>query len=451
MHSSPRHPKTVQPAPARKVFPWFDWLFGAFLGLTLLKFGNPVLLDRFFDWPANGFEWVLNAWPVAIGRGLLVVVTLAGLAVLKPAGKISKLLLLLPAAWLGWQVLALPGSVSPPISSETVIHFVCTVVCFYLGVFALGRRIESPMFFVFILLGFLVMLFYGLEQHFGGLKTSRDYWLIYVYPTLKEVPPALVKRMTSERIFGTLFYPNSLAGAILLILPMVLGLCWSAQERFTQGARILLMTLFGLSAVGCLFWSGSKAGWLIFLLQGVVFVLTRPISKQIKIGIIVAVITLGLAGFAIKNLVFFKKGATSVVARFDYWEAAVATTKDKPLFGNGPGTFGKAYELRKRPESEMAQLAHNDYLQQASDSGVMGFAFFTTFIIWGMVRSRQAVNPGTPGAWIRLGVWLGLLGWAVQSFVEFGLYIPAISWLAFALMGWLLAQGNGVDNVRRAG
>jgi hypothetical protein len=42
-------------------------------------------------------------------------------------------------------------------------------------------------------------------------------------------------------------------------------------------------------------------------------------------------------------------------------------------------------------------------------------------------------------------VWLGLVGWALQSFIEFGLYIPAVAWVAFGLLGWLLGQtGNGI-------
>ncbi|MDB6023564.1 MAG: O-antigen polymerase, partial [Pedosphaera sp.] len=41
-------------------------------------------------------------------------------------------------------------------------------------------------------------------------------------------------------------------------------------------------------------------------------------------------------------------------------------------------------------------------------------------------------------------VWLGVLGWALQSFVEFGLYIPALAWPAFGFMGWLLGANLAV-------
>ena len=42
--------------------------------------------------------------------------------------------------------------------------------------------------------------------------------------------------------------------------------------------------------------------------------------------------------------------------------------------------------------------------------------------------------------WLTFAVWLGVLGWALQGFAEFGLYIPALAWTAFALLGWLLGK-----------
>ena len=94
-------------------------------------------------------------------------------------------------------------------------------------------------------------------------------------------------------------------------------------------------------------------------------------------------------GFFWRYSAFFQKGATSVGARFDYWQAALQTAKDKPLFGTGPGTFAIAYEKIKRPESEMARLVHNDYLEQASDSGVVG-------LFWSIPCSSLALGLELP-------------------------------------------------------
>ncbi len=91
----------------------------------------------------------------------------------------------------------------------------------------------------------------------------------------------------------------------------------------------------------------------------------------------------------------------------------------------------------------MARLVHSDYLEQASDSGLPGFILFGLFIFGNLTVIGKRLIDGSGGvAW---AVWLGLLGLALQSFVEFGLYIPALAWPAFLFLGWLsgLPQGPG--------
>ena len=100
-------------------------------------------------------------------------------------------------------------------------------------------------------------------------------------------------------------------------------------------------------------------------------------------------------------------------------------------------------------------MVHNDYLEQASDSGLPGFLTYALFIVSGLACSFRAVKAATlvsketDGAtprqfpdWLPLSVWLGVLGWALQSLIEFSLYIPALSWPAFAFLGWLLAKAD---------
>jgi len=108
----------------------------------------------------------------------------------------------------------------------------------------------------------------------------------------------------------------------------------------------------------------------------------------------------------------------------------------------------------------MARLAHNDYLEQATDAGLPAFILYVTSIVgclvWSFPKDRGTGNRPCPAngksqqiaygeedkraeAWVTFSIWLGLLGWSLQSLFEFGLYIPALAWPAFALLGWLLA------------
>ena len=81
---------------------------------------------------------------------------------------------------------------------------------------------------------------------------------------------------------------------------------------------------------------------------------------------------------------------------------------------------------------------HNDYLEQASDSGVPGFLLYVLLVAGCLVYGRPRASSG--GDWQAFWVWLGVVGWALQAFVEFPLYLPALSWPAFALLGWLLGR-----------
>jgi O-antigen ligase len=419
--------------------------------LSLLKFGNPPIMEKYVSPPADAYEFLLGyPWPIAWAYRLLALVTLAALFSLqwKRQRRVPQWILALPVFWLAWQFLSGIQTVDPRLSIPTVKHFVACVVCFYFGYFCLGERGRAWSFWLGLALGFVVVLGVGFEQHFGGLEQSKRYFFLYVYPQLTEPPPPeYIKKLSSSRIFSTLFYPNALAGVLLLLLPPIAVMVLQLR-RMTWPARVFLAVLLALAALLCLFWSGSKGGWLLMLLLGLVALLRIPFKAEYKIVLVTCVFIAGLTGFFWKYSGFFQRGATSVSARFDYWRAAIQTAKSKPLFGTGPGTFAIPYQKIKRPESEMARLTHNDYLQQASDSGLVGFLTYSGFVAgalaWAYRRlprfSRITAEPQDLQDWFTFAVWLGLLGWALQGLFEFGLYIPGLSWPALVLLGWLLAS-----------
>jgi hypothetical protein len=383
-------------------------------------------------------------------------------------------LLSLPLIWLFWQCLAAFWTVNSDLTKPTLVHFFACIVCFYLGFFSLGYQQRLGSFWPGLICGFLIVIAVGWQQHFGGLEQTRQYFFLYVYPRLKEVPPEYLKKISSSRIFSTLFYPNALAGALLLLLLPVLQVVWQSRHRFTAGARIFLVGGMGVGGLACLYWSGSKGGWLLMLTLGLIWALWLPISLRFKRVLIATALVVGLAGFVWKYSGFFQKGATSVGARFDYWAAAGKTILSNPILGTGPGTFSVAYQKVKRPESEMARLVHNDYLEQGSDSGVPGLILYTVFIVAALTMAyplrqfnQQPAAPARDGVAkkpvnktesghggqalqsgctlgfdtpIRSALWLGVLGWCLHSLLEFGLYIPGLAWPAFAFIGLLLRR-----------
>jgi hypothetical protein len=422
----------------QKVFAVF---LGAFLGLSLLKFGNPPIMEQWVTQPEGFFEFVFNyPWPIGWAYGLLIVVAIVGIAAGSWNASVPKWLIVLPLAWFIWEFIAGTQSVDWSLSKATLMHFAACVACFYLGLFSLSRVRRIGLFWAGIICGFLLVLLTGMEQHFGGLKETQKYFYTYIFPQMKEVPKEYLEKMSSSRIFGTLFYPNALAGAILLFLPPILAVLWSLRERFTIGARGLLVGIAAAAALSCLFWSGSKGGWLLALFLGLVVLLRLKFRRSIKIALVVGVLVIGLAGFFARYLGYFHKGATSVTARFDYWRAAVQITKEHPVFGTGPGTFLIPYEKIRRPKSEPSRLTHNDYLEQASDSGIAGALLYTGFVVGGLIWIVR--RRGFLVGWGNFAIWLGVAGWALQSLMEFSLYIPALSWSAFVFLGWMIGSSK---------
>src|SRR5439155_11909209 len=157
------------------------------------------------------------------------------------------------------------------------------------------------------------------------------------------------------------------------------------------------------------------------------------ISLRLKVLIVSFLCLAGVLGFLWRYSSYIERGATSAGARLDYWRAAVKAFCERPLLGSGPGTFMVSYRRLKPPQAEMARLAHNDYLQQASDSGVLGFISFSTFIaasLWVRYR-RTSSDP------VRFALWLSLLGLSLHGLIEFNLYVPAIAWPQFFLFRFL--------------
>ena len=452
-------------------------LTGVWLFTALFLFGNPVILDYLHppksvilsgESPSN----VLRYLGILAVLGLACVLGFSRLAKPKlrlPAG-VPKWLAWLPAAWLGWQLLSFLQTENQAMSQATVIHFASCLVAFYLGLFVLGRMRLAKLALWGATLGLMLNLADACIEKFGGLEETRNNIIaqiesgkldpetlpakaldagktipseiekqIVTLPPgtaakVRQLPIELVKRMYSTRLYGHMFYPNALAGVILLLLPVSLALVLG-QGRWQLPRAVLAL---GLAAVGlaCLYWSGSKAGWLIAIALLGAWFLHLPVPKKLKLSLAGAAMVLGLAGFAVKYADYFDRGATSVGARFGYWSAAAQTAMKEPLLGTGPGTFQIAYKLHRAPGAEPTRLTHNDYLQQASDSGWPGFALYAAFFggaAWVLAR-RRLDDP------LLIAVRLGLLAWALQGFVEFGLYIPALAWPAWLMLGWLLAS-----------
>jgi len=441
-----------------------DWLpaivAAVIFGLVVVKLGNPVIFEQKIQKPGNFWELIFLSWPPAWGHGLICALCVVSLAVLVfgnqtvPAGaqrnfpRMRWMLFALPAAWLAWQGLSAVQTVQRDLTAAALPHFAACVVCFYIGFFVASRR-EALLngMLAGLLAGLIWIMLMGFSQHFGGLEETRRQFEMLSPEMRGPLDTAEFRaRLASNRIFSTFVYPNAFAGALLLVVPAVVGWLWTLRMR----AALRVMAASSVVAAGllCLWWSGSKAGAGIALALVALWISRLNLAHIWKLVLIGALVCGGAAAFSYKYSAYFERGATSASARLDYWRAALKMACQHPILGTGPGTFGAGYRVLKKPESEMARLAHNDYLEQASDSGWPGFAFYAGLIVAALWRGHLAARGGR----LAFGVWLGAFGWALHGLFEFGLYIPALAWPGLFFMGWLAAGGvAGVASAFEAG
>ena len=432
---------------------------GLFFGLALLKFGNPVIFEGKLPPPSNLSELVYFNWPVQWGWAIVMVVGVLLLPLCRLPSHFPRWLLIAPVLWSLWQWVAAADSIQPDLSRLTALHLTVVAACFYFGLLATRGVSNSMPIWLGSGIGLCLVISIGFQQQFGGLEETRIFYeklargeqtpelqAAFDRPGVREIwqSPLFQFKVNSRRIYSTLFYPNTLAGVLLLFVPGLVAAVWLAFGGASRITRSMLAGLILMGAGLCLIWSGSKAGWLIAVAQGGLLFLRSSIPAKWRRTIVITIAIVGVAGLVIRNLDYFQRGAKSVGARTDYWVSAGQAFVDNPVTGTGPGTFGEAYRVRKSADAEMAQLAHNDFIQQASDSGGVGFLSFLVFVgggFWWL--SRNLSFRDAPLA--RL-IWIGLAGWILQCLVEFGLYIPAIAWPAFFLFGLLCREAaNHVD------
>ena len=452
--------------------------------IGFLKLGTPIILQDQIQLPQGLLEWIFLPWPLSVGFGMLMLWSAAILWHLKARSSRRSPLLLIPLCWFALQCAASVNSLDQELSWLMLKHFLPLIALFMGGYFFLSKDPGLGTLSGYALAGMVLCLWTATEQRMGGLEATREliyqepYWQ-QTYPedflqkaledpawlqsirrdpsllqeaveefhlssgllSSSEQPPFLerdlgfLEKIGKDRVFGTLFYPNALASGILLCLPWATLTVWQLSHRLQIPSRYLLSSCFCLWGLICLVWSGSKGGWLVGMMSASLLMLVSAIRLKLKLGLTCMLLALAGGAFAWKYADYFNQGATSLSARITYWEAAWDNSLAHPLLGSGPGTFLRVFSQVKSEDAEMARLTHNDYLQQASDSGWPSALVYLAWIGLPLLVARP--RNGLSERPVQTAVWLGLCGWALQNFIEFGLYIPGLAWPFFLLLGWL--------------
>jgi hypothetical protein len=119
------------------------------------------------------------------------------------------------------------------------------------------------------------------------------------------------------------------------------------------------------------------------------------------------------------------------------WKRSLPAIAENPLLGTGPDTFFYAFEAYQQEAAEVTQTlydkAHNDLLEIAACSGLLGLAAYLA-LLGGVVARGLPLLQKSP--WVMAAA-AGVIGFFVQSL--FGVSVPLVTPLFFALLGIIVS------------
>lgn len=256
--------------------------------------------------------------------------------------------------------------------------------------------------------------------------------------------------------------PNQLAGALVLVLPVMLG-CTAAYAREGRRLVALFLAIAMLVVLATVIFTRSRAGWigLAVALCGWMLLdawLHGGRRLRIALGIVAGVAAIALVAGAVALGPALLAGIDqpsqggpefdavmqqlSLDARVEIWSRAVYALQDFPFTGVGLGTFRRVVNLLYPlflvpPESDIAH-AHNVFLQVGVDLGLGGLVGYVALVLAVAVTAWQAARNGErfTGS-VALGLLAGLIGLHVYGLADtlaLGSKPGLLFWLAMGLI-----------------
>ena len=245
------------------------------------------------------------------------------------------------------------------------------------------------------------------------LKSSRNLYTIlsgvFVYLGIDALS-AFVQYLLGYNVgpggrAGGVIHGSMMGLAMLLTLAFPLALIVAYDKRFPSYVRIsAVFSLFGM-LLG-MWGNQSRGSWLFNGINGVLITL-RYCFVNIRYILVLFVTVVGIGYAFTSNQSYMERLEStfnitsdgSNLGRIYVWKADKQMILDHPIIGVGPGLWGKKYAEQYQLKQEMQNLghSHNNMLQIASESGILGLIGFLGFSIFTIYKSVKnyimSANP----------------------------------------------------------
>ncbi|MBI4370034.1 MAG: hypothetical protein HY547_07380 [Elusimicrobia bacterium] len=299
----------------------------------------------------------------------------------------------------------------------------------------------------FLLWALFISCFYGFIQFLD----SR-----FFPPNSASMPTAgldifIWRQAFQKRVFSTFGNPNFFGDYIVIMTPIVVS--WALAKRSFAAWCLLALAWFNVA------FTGTKGAWLgtgiTMGIWTVLYSLCIPLQfveylrKRVHI-----VIGFTVAGALALLAVTPGLNPYSIPFRIYTWLSTYEMIRDRPILGNGVGSFKVMYSAYRRPtifhiegkHNTETDHAENEHIEVMFDEGIVGFGIYVWMIFMVCLLSYRALRRWRSEgrvdvrAYHLLGVWSGWLGTMVHNnfdvsirFVSSGIFTGLLPAVAVAL------------------
>ncbi|MBN2143196.1 MAG: O-antigen ligase family protein [Candidatus Aureabacteria bacterium] len=467
-------------ARARKSFSRIAFaLLLLFTFLAPLKFGLPYTYNIDQSVPQNLSEAVFFSWPAEWGVLLLGLIAFFVLLSIKWENKRIREYSLPDLMVIFWILSVLISFIFHGAGKgglQTSVLF-CSYGLYYFLIQSLSSG-PKRRFLLFMtgVVSLVICAAYGFYQHHEGLDETLRRATELNLPELEN--PVFLSRLKSKKIFSTFIYSNSLAGYLILWIPLVFASVINRKTRkyfflslLTGGGvflciltlliqkfqyipvYLLHLALFPFSILYLLVLTRSKGALITLILSLFAVLFIQIYRKKSRWGW--GLLFLLVLSCLVSRLPYFSRFMPSMKVRIEYNTATLDMIRQAPLLGNGPGSYGTQYMHFKRPGAEEVQLAHNDFFQLWAECGFFSFLFFLClhlFIFRDLILMNRGSHAGfhhdapSESSTVQIfNPWALFLAFTcslIHHFVDFDLYVPALGYVLFYFFSFAAIQAN---------
>lgn len=336
-------------------------------------------------------------------------------------------------------------SVDVPGSLHAVVFLWSFIFLVMMLVNILGslENIKIIIYFLMLIAGIASME--ALYEYFFQLP----WYLSHTTPQMLVGHRDLVQLLRTHRTPTLFFWPNSLSGFLIMVLPMTIGFAFIAKESFSR----IRLTFLSLIIVAALYLELTISCWIGLLLACLLmlFLTRRRFSKtnlRLWLGVGILILVMLSMVVIVKKLGFSQSNSFS--SRLVFVSDAAALIMKHPIVGNGWNSFGIASAPYANGIDQWANYAHNSYLQIFSETGLLGILSFIVFLFFLGKAMGTLKNQEHPLQLVILGVLIGALACLVDNCFSYTMLLPntAIYWwvmvaVVLALYEYFRPTSNG--------